>query len=146
MRDGVCVVVVAAFCLYHAPDPRQVTAEISRVLAPEGVAVVVTKSVDSYSELDQIVAAAGLDPEAAARESLYGSAHSGNITGLLPSGLRIVHLEHEQHRFAFRDPDHLAAYLATTPKYRFPLGLAGDPVALADALLARCGEGPFHTT
>jgi len=141
VRDGGCALVVMAFCLYHAPDPHRVMAEAARVLRPEGVAIVVTKSADSYAELDRIVAEAGLDPEAAARESLYGSAHSGNLPDLLPPGLGMAHLEHEEHRFIFRDPDHLAAYLATTPKYRFPPG-----TALARALRARWGEGPFHAT
>ncbi|WP_084960278.1 class I SAM-dependent methyltransferase [Thermoactinospora rubra] len=146
MRDAVCAVVVAAFCLYHAPDPRRVTTEISRVITPGGIAIMATKSIDSYSELDRIVAGAGLDTDAAARESLYGSAHSGNLPDLLPPGLGMAHLEHEEHRFTFRDPDHLAAYLATTPKYRFPSGLTGDPVPLAAALRAHWGDKPFCAT
>ncbi len=47
---------VAAFCLYHSPQPDQVTAEIARCLAPGGIAILITKSTDSYHELDELVA------------------------------------------------------------------------------------------
>ena len=39
-------------------------AEIARCLRPGGVAVLVTKSLDSYAELDHLVQAANLDPDA----------------------------------------------------------------------------------
>jgi SAM-dependent methyltransferase len=44
-------VAVAAFCLYHSTRPAAVVAEIARCLSPGGVAVLATKSADSYREL-----------------------------------------------------------------------------------------------
>ncbi|WP_372343420.1 class I SAM-dependent methyltransferase [Streptomyces sp. KL116D] len=58
--------------------PQDVVGQIARVLAPGGVAVLVTKGLDSYREMDQLVARAGLDPRAAQHESLYTAAHSDN--------------------------------------------------------------------
>ncbi|MDT0547688.1 class I SAM-dependent methyltransferase [Streptomyces lonegramiae] len=115
-----CTVVVAAFCLYHSPRPETVVSEIARCLAPGGIAVLVTKSADSYQELDDVVADADLDKDAHNRPSLYASAHSGNLAALASAALGIVHIEHEEHRFLFHVRQHLAEYLATTPKYRLP--------------------------
>jgi SAM-dependent methyltransferase len=134
--------VVAAFCLYHSPRPGQAIAEFARVLHPQGVAVLVTKSADSYSELDALLALAGLDPEAPNRESLYEAAHSGNVAAIVATGLDVLHVEHEDHRFRFADLAHVAAYVATSPKYHLAPGLRGDPTAIARALRARLPEAP----
>ncbi|MGI5274168.1 class I SAM-dependent methyltransferase [Nonomuraea sp. CA-218870] len=144
--DGVCDLVVAAFCLYHAPDPRPVIAEIARVLAPAGIAILVTKSADSYRTLDYLVAAAGLDTRATGRPSLYQTAHSGNLEALTAPILPVIGVEHEEHRFAFTGPDHVAAYLATTPKYELPPAMAADPDAIAAALRTQIADGPVTTT
>ncbi|MEV0994827.1 class I SAM-dependent methyltransferase [Nonomuraea sp. NPDC050202] len=137
LGDATCAVVVAAFCLYHAPDPTPVIAEIARVLVEGGIAIMVTKSADSYRTLDHLVAAAGIDAGATRRPSLYGTAHSGNLEALTAPILPIVHVEHEEHRFAFTGLDHVAAYLATTPKYELPSAMATDPDAIATALRSR---------
>lgn len=142
LATGTCDLVVAAFCLYHSPQPGQVIAEFARVLHPQGVAVLVTKSADSYSELDVLVASAGLDPETPYRESLYAAAHSGNMAAIAASGLEVLHVEHEDHRFRFADLAHVAAYLATNPKYHCAPGLRGNPTAIAQALRARLPEAP----
>lgn len=142
LRTGTYDLVVAAFCLYHSPRPSQVIAEFARVLHPRGVAVLVTKSADSYSELDALVAAAGLDPDAPGRDSLYAAAHSGNIATTVASGLDLLHVEHEEHRFRFTDLAHVAAYLATNPKYRLAPALSGDPTAIAEALRFRLPDTP----
>jgi trans-aconitate methyltransferase len=115
-----CTVAVAAFCLYHAPHPERVLNEIARCLAPGGISVLVTKAEDSYRELDDVVADTGLDTHARTRPSLYVSAHSGNLANLASGALTVVHIEHEEHRFLFRGAQHLAEYLATTPKYALP--------------------------
>ncbi|MEU4574611.1 class I SAM-dependent methyltransferase [Nonomuraea sp. NPDC023979] len=146
LADGACALVVAAFCLYHAPDPHPVITEIARVLAPDGLAILVTKSTDSYRSLDQLVAAAGLDIAAIRRPSLYETAHSGNLAALLAPSLRVIHMEHEEHRFAFTGLDHVAAYLATTPKYELPPGMTGNPDAIATALHARMTDQPIIAT
>ena len=73
----------AAFCLYHSPRPDDVIAEIGRCIAPGGRAVLVTKSADSYHEIDQLVAASGLDPESARRLSLYSSFHGDNAPDII---------------------------------------------------------------
>ncbi|MFC5821148.1 class I SAM-dependent methyltransferase [Nonomuraea harbinensis] len=146
LGDATCAVVVAAFCLYHSPDPRPVIAEIARVLVEGGIAVLVTKSADSYQALDHLVATAGIDVGATRRPSLYGTAHSGNLVALTAPILPIVHVEHEEHRFAFAGLDHVAAYLATTPKYELPPVMATDPDAIATALRSRVIDGPVAAT
>lgn len=113
-------VLVAAFCLYHAPDPTRVVAEFGRCLRPQGIALLVTKSADSYHELDPIVAASGLDPEAETRASLYAAFHSANMADLASAQLAVATLTHHHHRFRFATFDDLAAYLVTTPRYRLP--------------------------
>jgi len=82
LPDGSLDLVVAAFCLYHSPRPREVIAELARCLAPGGTAILATKSADSYRALDELVAASGLDPHATARPSLYATAHSSNLSTL----------------------------------------------------------------
>ncbi|GII34625.1 hypothetical protein Pmi06nite_80670 [Planotetraspora mira] len=146
LPDGSCTAVVAAFCLYHAQNPRIVLKEIARTLVPGGVAVLVTKSIDSYRALDLLVAAAGLDPQAPERSSLYTAAHSGNLAELTAPVLRPVHLEHEEHRFSFSGLDHVAEYAATNPKYRLPTGVRGDAAAIAAALRTQLPDEPVHTT
>lgn len=62
LREASIDVAVAAFYLYHSPHPEHVVAEIARCLAPGGRAILVTKSADSYHEIDQLIAEARLDP------------------------------------------------------------------------------------
>lgn len=124
---------VAAFCLYHSPRPADVISEIARTLTPGGLAVLVTKSADSYHELDEILASAGIDPTAASRPSLYASAHSGNLTALAGAHLDVIQTRHEQHRFRFRDFTHLARYVTTSPRYQLP-GSLQTPGRLAAEL------------
>ncbi|MGA5506941.1 class I SAM-dependent methyltransferase [Streptomyces umbrinus] len=141
-----CDLAVAAFCLYHSPRPENVIAEIARVLAPDGLAVLVTKSRDSYQELDTLVAASGLDARAAHHESLYISAHSRNLADLARLSLDVIATEHEEHSFTFDGHDHVATYLATNPKYDFSPGLYGKPDALAAALHEFLPDRPIATT
>lgn len=143
---GSCDVVVAAFCLYHSPRPQSVVAEIGRALAPGGLAVFVTKGLDSYREMDQLVAAAGLDPRAEQHESLYVSAHSGNLADLAAVSLDVLAVEHEEHSFIFDGHDHVAEYLATNPKYDLAPGLYGNADALAATLHELLPDRPITTT
>jgi len=53
LADAAYHATVAIFCLYHSPHPDRVISEIARCLIPDGVAVLVTKSSDSYHELDE---------------------------------------------------------------------------------------------
>ncbi|MFJ6898262.1 class I SAM-dependent methyltransferase [Streptomyces hokutonensis] len=140
-----CDLAVAAFCLYHSSRPETVIAEINRVLAPGGLAVLVTKSLDSYRELDQLVAAAGLDPRAERHESLYVSAHSGNLAVLAGTSLDVVSVENEEHVFTFDGHDHVAEYVATNPKYDLAPGLYGQPDALAAVLHEFVPDRPLTT-
>ncbi|MFF7777062.1 class I SAM-dependent methyltransferase [Streptomyces tanashiensis] len=142
---GSCDVVVAAFCLYHSPRPQSVISEISRALAPGGLAVLVTKDLDSYREMDQLVAAAGLDPRAEQHESLYISAHSGNLADLAAMSLDVLTEEHEEHSFTFDGHDHVAEYLATNPKYDLAPGLYGNADALAAILHELVPDRPLTT-
>lgn len=138
--DASIDVAVVAFCLYHSAQPSQVVAELARSLVPGGRAVVVTKSADSYNELDALVAASGLDPAACARPSLYASFHSGNAVRIIGQHLSVRRLIHQRHMFRFTDLFHLATYLATTPKYQMPTEIAADPLELSAALRRRLGE------
>lgn len=139
-------VAVAAFCLYHSPRPDLVTAELARSLVQGGRAILVTKSADSYHELDTLVAASRLDPAARRRPSLYASFHSGNATGIAGRHLSVRRVIHQRHAFRFTDPAHLAAYLATTPKYRLPAEIAADPRELAAILRRWLGKETVTAT
>ncbi len=146
LPDDSCELAVAAFCLYHSPDPGRAIAEIARSLTPGGLAVLVTKALDSYSEMDALIAAAGLDPRAQRHESLYATAHGGNLAELAQSALDVVAVEQEEHRFEFYGLDHAAEYLATNPKYDLAPGLYGNPGALAAALHEWHPDKPITTT
>lgn len=146
LADRSCHVVVAAFCLYHCADPGQEIGEIGRCLRPGGTAILVTKSADSYRELDELVAAAGLDPGALSRPGLYDTAHSGNLAALASARLSVQHVVHHVHRFIFSSFASAAEYLATSPKYQLPADMSGDPTAIAAALRARLCDRPVTTT
>jgi SAM-dependent methyltransferase len=145
LHAGSCDVAVAAFCLYHSPRPEDVMAQIAKVLGPRGLAIFVTKGLDSYREMDQLVAAAGLDVRADEHESLYIAAHSGNLADLAASSLDVTAAVEEEHTFTFDGHDHLAQYLATNPKYDLPPGLYGNPRALAATLHEFRPDQPLRT-
>lgn len=146
LRDATCHLVVAAFCLYHSPQPAAAIAEIARCLAPGGAAVLATKSADSYYELDQLMATSGLDPQAPMRPSLYATAHSGNLPELAAVALDVRRIVHEPHRFRFVGLAHAAEYLATNPKYVLSERLRADPATLATALRTRLPDRPVTAT
>ena len=147
LQEASVDVFVAAFCLYHSPRPDDVIAEIARCIAPGGRAVLVTKSVDSYHEIDHLVAATGLDPEAARRPSLYSSFHGDNAADITSNtALRVHRVVHQKHVFRFSGLDHLAAYVATSPKYHLPEHLIGRAAALAEELLRRLPDEPVIAT
>ncbi|WP_422738626.1 class I SAM-dependent methyltransferase [Micromonospora sp. WMMD729] len=143
LPDSLADAAVAAFCLYHSPTPDLAVAEIARCLRPGGTAALVTKSLDSYAELDRLLQAAGLDPDATSRPSLYESFHSGNLHTITATHLTVLDIQHEEHIFHFADATHLARYLATTPKYR--IALTGGNPALAAALQQRLAPPPYTT-
>jgi SAM-dependent methyltransferase len=146
LRDRACELAVAAFCLYHSPSPGDAIAEIARCLRPGATAIIAVKSVDSYRELDLLMAAAGLDPGAADRPSLYETAHSGNIEHLAAATLDVRQLIHDTHVFTFPVLADLAEYLATSPKYGLPAALTSDPARLASELRRRVPDEPFTMT
>jgi ubiquinone/menaquinone biosynthesis C-methylase UbiE len=146
LADRSCDLIVAAFCLYHSPDPASVITEIARCLTDNGTAVIAVKSANSYRELDRLMAASGLDPAAETHPSLYQAAHSGNITALAETGLAVRRAVHETHRFTFPALADTAEYLATSPKYDLPPALAGSADALAAALAARLPDQPVTAT
>lgn len=143
--DGSLDVAVTAFCLYHSPRPSLAVAEVARSLVPGGRTIIVTKSADSYHELDALMAASGLDPAARRRPSLYASFHSGNAARIVGRHLSVRRVVHQRHIFRFTDLAHLAAYLVTTPKYQLPTEAAA-PQALAALLWSRLGERTVTTT
>lgn len=146
LADLSCDLIVAAFCLYHSPDPAGVIAEIARCLTGDGTAVIAVKSASSYRELDRLMAASGLDPAAERRPSLYQAAHSGNITPLTETGLAVRQVVHETHTFTFPALADAAEYLATSPKYDLPPSLAGSADALAAALAMSLPDQPITAT
>jgi ubiquinone/menaquinone biosynthesis C-methylase UbiE len=123
--------IVAAFCLYHSTDPGLVISGFARALRPGQAAIMVTKSADSYAELDDIAADSGLDPQARSRPSLYTAFHSANMEALAQPHLTVAQQLHERHLFRFDGYDHLAQYLTTTPRYRLP---TADPAEIASRL------------
>lgn len=133
----------AIFCLYHSVQPAHAIAEIARTLKPAGIALLITKSADSYRELDQLLARTGLDPGATRRPSLYASASGTALPALTAASMNVIKVRRDLHVFRFRDADHLADYLTTVPKYQ--LGHL-DGAALAAALRRQYGEGPTTTT
>ncbi|GAA3744994.1 SAM-dependent methyltransferase [Spinactinospora alkalitolerans] len=137
---------VAAFCLYHASDPITVITEIARCLRPEGLFIAVTKSLDSYSELDTLLAASGLVPRPDDRPSLYEAAHSHNIAALAAPVLDVLQIRHDEHRFRFTSLEHLARYLATTPKYPLPDRFRDAPQQLAKELCQHLVDGPVEAS
>jgi SAM-dependent methyltransferase len=137
---------VAAFCLYHSPHPEHVIAEIARCLAPAARAILVTKSADSYHEIDQVIADAGLDPDARSRPSLYASFHADVAAEITGAALRVDHVVHQRHVFRFGGLDHLATYVATSPKYRLPGHLAGNAAELAGELRRRIPDQSVTAT
>ncbi|MFC8384389.1 class I SAM-dependent methyltransferase [Nocardia sp. NPDC057272] len=139
-------VLVAAFCLYHSTHPADVIAEIARCLAPGGRAILSTKSVDSYHEIDQLMVDTGLDPHATSRPSLYETFHSANAADIVATGLEVTEVIHRDHTFRFTDFDHLAAYAVTIPKYQLPQWLGTDPGDLAAELRRRTHDQPLTAT
>ncbi len=136
-------VLVAAFCLYHSTRPADVVAEIARCLAPGGRAILATKSVDSYHEIDQLMVDTGLDPQATSRPSLYETFHTANATEVIATRLEVTEVIHRDHTFRFTDFDHLAAYAVTIPKYQLPQWLGTDPGDLAAELRRRTHDRPL---
>ncbi|MGW0324475.1 class I SAM-dependent methyltransferase [Nocardia sp. NPDC003183] len=139
-------VLVAAFCLYHSARPADVVAEIARCLAPGGRAILATKSVDSYREIDQLMVETGLDPQAISRPSLYETFHSANAADIVATGLEVIDVIHRDHTFRFTDFDHLASYAVTVPKYQLPQWLGTDPGDLAAELRRRTHDRPLTAT
>lgn len=139
-------VAVAAFCLYHADHPSHVIAEIARCLRPGGVFIAVTKSLDSYSELDAVLERSSLLPDQGEWPRLYETAHSRNIGELAAAALDVVEVRHDVHCFRFVDLEHLAAYLVTTPRYPLPDRLRDDPRRLAGELRSRLGQGSVEAS
>jgi SAM-dependent methyltransferase len=146
LASSSCELVVAAFCLYHSHEPRVVLSEIARCLVPGGTAILVTKSADSYRELDALVAASGLDPAATERPSLYETANSANLPGLTDQALHVCGVIHERHVFRFADVGHLAEYLTTSPKYVLAEDLPHRPTEIAAELRTRLTNGPLTTS
>lgn len=138
--------VVAAFCVYHSPQPEQVLVEVARCLASRGAAILATKSADSYAEIDQLLSTSGLDADATRHPSLYSTFHTDNAADIASRALRVVQVVCQHHVFRFADLDHLAAYAATSPKYRLAPDLASNPTTLAAALRARVPNQPLTTT
>jgi SAM-dependent methyltransferase len=136
--------VVAAFCLYHSRHPEQVIAEIARCLTPAGRAVLVTKSADSYREIDEVIAEYGLDTQARNQPSLYASFHSDTAAEITATALAVQRVVAQRHVFRFTGIDHLAAYVATSPKYRLPTQRTG--AELAEELRRRIPDKPITTS
>lgn len=139
-------VAVAAFCLYHSPQPERVVAQIARCLVSGGRAVLVTKSANSYDEIDQLITEAGLDPQATTRPSLYESFHSDTASDIVATALQVEQVLHQRHVFRFAGLDQFATYVATSPKYHLPEHLTGEASRLANELRRRIPDRPVTTT
>lgn len=144
MRSASIDLAVAAFCLYHSPRPDAVVDQIGRCLVPNGYALLVTKSADSYAELDELVATAGIDPDATTRPSLYQTFHCANSATITETALRVVDVVDQRHEFRFDDLDAASEYIATIPKYVVPEHLRA-PGALSAQLRRRVPDRPVVT-
>lgn len=60
--------------------------------------------------------------------------------------VRVDQLRHQRHIFCFDNSDHLAAYLATSPKYALPDELTDNPDRLAVHLRQVTPERPITAT
>jgi ubiquinone/menaquinone biosynthesis C-methylase UbiE len=138
-------VALAAFCLYHSETPGAAVAEIARCVRREGRIILITKSLDSYQELDELVAAADLDRAAVDRASLYTTFHSENFEDATSDNLDIERVIHEEHKFRFADLSHVARYLATSPKYALEDGFKGSIESILAVLRANVAEHPIET-
>jgi ubiquinone/menaquinone biosynthesis C-methylase UbiE len=130
LREHTFDAVTAAFCLYHAADPREPLAELARILKPGGVLATATKSIDSYRELDSVIAQAGLASVRTTMGSLYASFSTENAVRLLSEGFEVLDVEEHRHEFTFTSGDHLSRYLATVPT----LSERPDGVSAYDAI------------
>lgn len=139
-------VAVAAFCLYHSPQPQVAVGEIARCLTRGGHTVLATKSANSYTEIDELFAACGLDAHATARPSLYQTFHSGNAAEIVSTTMEVDEVVNQRHVFRFTDFAQLAAYAATSPKYDIPEALRSNAELLAAELRCRIPDGPFVVT
>lgn len=146
LTDGILSAATAVFCLYHSPTPARVVGEIARVLSRNAAAALISKSTDSYRELDLLLADSGLDPDAAHRPSLYEAASGETLPELAATALTVETVLHDQHVFEFHNATHLAEYLVTVPKFDLPARLSTDPATLAAHLRRRRGDGPVQTT
>lgn len=123
-------VVIAAFALYHSSRPVAACRELLRVCTDDGRLVAVTKSADSYRELDELVAGSGADPAATSGASLYASFSSETAFEIIAAAGTVIHHHATEHVFHFEDPVQAATYAVTVPKYRCH-GAAAEPVAAA---------------
>ncbi|MYW91707.1 class I SAM-dependent methyltransferase [Amycolatopsis rubida] len=146
LPDASIDIAVAANCLYHSARPADVVAQIARCLTAGGRAVLVTKSADSYRQIDELIAEAGLDPDAAARPSLYETFHGDTAPGIVATSLRVEQVLRQQHVFRFAGLDQLAGYVDTSPKYHLPDRLAGSAGLLADEFRRRLRDRPVVAT
>ncbi|WP_216893421.1 class I SAM-dependent methyltransferase [Nocardia alni] len=145
MPSGSIDLAVAAFCLYHSTRPEAAVAEIARCLAPAGRAVLVTKSADSYAELDELVAAADLDPDATTRPSLYQTFHAANAPTIVATSMTVIEVVEQRHEFRFDDLEAVSTYLATSPKYSVAEHLRSYN-RITDELRRRLPNTPVLTT
>ncbi|MEV0898183.1 class I SAM-dependent methyltransferase [Actinoplanes sp. NPDC049802] len=148
LRDllGPADLAVAAFCLYHSPQPVDALAEIGAALTLDGHLIAATKSTDSYQEIDDIIANSGLDGDARRWPSLYQAFHTDNAQDLMTrAGFVIRRRIDQRHTFRFDGLAHLAEYAATIPKYQLPPEVAVRPDAFAEALLNRLPDSPLTT-
>ncbi|WUI04488.1 class I SAM-dependent methyltransferase [Spirillospora sp. NBC_00431] len=146
IADAAIDAATAIFCLYHSTDPSKAITEIARSLTPGGAALLVTKSTNSYHELDELLAQTGIDPDATGRPSLYQSAAGHLLPDIAATALTVDAVIRDEHTFCFRTAQHLADYLTTVPKYHLPSSLHTDPEALAAELRRRRGDEPATTT
>jgi hypothetical protein len=94
----------------------------------------------------QAHAESGLDPHALSRPSLYASFHGEIAAEITATALRVERVVQQRHVFRFSGLDHLAAYVATSPKYQLPIHLAGNATELADELRRRLPDEPTTAT
>ncbi|MQB08165.1 class I SAM-dependent methyltransferase [Agrobacterium tumefaciens] len=121
-----------AFCLYHSDVPGEVVEEVLRCTRAEGVCVLVTKSIESYAEIDTYIGRAGLNERSSG--GVYSSFSSENAVDIVRSVASVLQITEDKSVFHYPNADHLLAYLQTSPVYADDI--AKNPADFATVLRA----------
>lgn len=111
LRDQSFDIVLASHMLYHVPNPGEAIAEMARVLAPGGLAVVATNGLNHLKEIEDIQAQIWPDAPRA-REALQFGLENGGA--LLSASFAQVELRRYHDDLACTAADDVLAYITSS--------------------------------